>query len=113
MKQIAPDALLVMVPNLILQPIVENAIKHGIEPHAARRHQRFSSRKENTSSLKFGIGKGLKEGPQRERVGMSNTRARLQHSTLRARIRPGKIPPRASPSASQSLAHLRPTSPSK
>jgi len=36
MKQIAPDALLVMCPTSYYSPFVENAIKHGIEPHARR-----------------------------------------------------------------------------
>jgi LytS/YehU family sensor histidine kinase len=79
-KQIAPEAMTVLVPNLVLQPIVENAIKHGIEPHARPGVINVSAgREENRLVLEVrDNGKGLKEGPQRERVGISNTRARLQ-----------------------------------
>jgi len=79
-KQIAPEALSVPVPNLVLQPIVENAIKHGIEPHARPGVINVSaSRQDNTLVIEVrDNGKGLKEGPQREGVGISNTRARLQ-----------------------------------
>jgi LytS/YehU family sensor histidine kinase len=79
-KQIAPDTLPVLVPNLVLQPIVENAIKHGIEPHAKPGLIHLSAnRKDNSLLLEVrDNGKGLKEGPQRERIGIANTRARLE-----------------------------------
>ena len=31
-KQIDPETLDVMVPNILLQPLIENSIKHGLEP---------------------------------------------------------------------------------
>jgi two-component system LytT family sensor kinase len=31
--RVAPEVLSVMVPSLILQPIVENAVRHGLEPN--------------------------------------------------------------------------------
>jgi len=78
-KKIAPDTLMVLVPNLILQPLVENAIKHGIEPHSRPGLIQISAQRRD-QSLILEIrdnGKGLKE-PKRERVGISNTRERLQ-----------------------------------
>ncbi len=78
--EIAPETLLTLVPNLVLQPIVENAIKHGIEPHARPGLIKISaSRRDGSLVLEVrDNGTGLKAGPQRERVGLSNTRARLQ-----------------------------------
>ena len=78
--EIAPETLLTLVPNLVLQPIVENAIKHGIEPHSRPGIITiWASRRDGSLVLEVrDNGKGLKAGPQRERVGLSNTRARLQ-----------------------------------
>lgn len=78
-KEILPEALPILVPNLILQPIVENAVKHGIEPHARPGMIRISASRLN-DSLVLEVrdnGKGLLEGARRERIGISNTRARL------------------------------------
>jgi two-component system LytT family sensor kinase len=77
---LVPDqALEARVPTLILQPLVENALRHGIAMRAgpgrveikAHRHGEF---------LRLSVsddGKGLSQA-RTERVGLANTRARLR-----------------------------------
>jgi len=78
---IAPDTLDALVPNLLLQPLVENAIRHGIEPRAKPGRIELRSRYES-GQLKLELrdnGVGLSPGRElREGVGLSNTRARLK-----------------------------------
>jgi len=77
-KEIASETLSALVPNLILQPLVENAIKHGIEPHARPGIIRISASRNGRLILEVrDNGKGLKTEHQRERIGIANTRARL------------------------------------
>ena len=77
----APDTLDALVPNLILQPLVENAIRHGIEPHAKPGLIEVrSQRAADTITLDIsdnGAGLGDRRQPV-EGVGLSNTRARLR-----------------------------------
>ena len=77
---VAPDTLDALVPNLILQPLVENAIRHGIEPHAKPGRIELRAQREN-GALNLDVsdnGGGLPAGKQTvEGVGLSNTRARL------------------------------------
>ncbi len=78
---IAPDTLEAQVPNLILQPLVENAIRHGIEPHARPgRIELHAHRQADALALNVSDnGGGLqKQNSRREGVGLSNTRARLR-----------------------------------
>jgi two-component system LytT family sensor kinase len=78
---IAQDTLEAQVPNLILQPLVENAIRHGIEPHAkAGRIELRAQRTDGVLTLEvWDNGAGLKKnGAVQEGVGLSNTRARLR-----------------------------------
>jgi LytS/YehU family sensor histidine kinase len=79
--EIAPETLSASVPNLVLQPLVENAIQHGIEPHARPGQIVLRARREN-GVLDLEVqdnGVGLANGAAPEEgVGLSNTRARLQ-----------------------------------
>jgi len=78
---IAPDTLEAQVPNLILQPLVENAIRHGIAPRAKPGRIELHARRQ-ADRLTLDVcdnGAGLpKEGTVEEGVGLSNTRARLR-----------------------------------
>jgi signal transduction histidine kinase len=78
---IDPAVLETEVPSLILQPLVENAIRHGIEPHARPGRIEISARRE-TDSLVIEVrdnGAGLPAaGFAREGIGLGNTRARLR-----------------------------------
>jgi len=79
--EIAPDVLEAKVPSLLLQPLVENAIKHGMEPKAGAVTVVVTVRREDTK-LRMEVcddGRGVpSEGPAREGIGLGNTRARLQ-----------------------------------
>ena len=80
---IQPHTLSALVPNLLLQPLVENAIRHGIGPRRAPGCIRISTRQvfdelwmeigDNGQGLTFFSGIVPPEG-----VGLRNTRARLQ-----------------------------------
>lgn len=78
---IAPDTLKARVPNLILQPLVENAIRHGIEPRARPGCIEVQAHCQN-GNLALAVsdnGAGLgQNGAIKEGVGLSNTRARLR-----------------------------------
>jgi two-component system, LytTR family, sensor kinase len=77
---LAPDTLDSFVPNLILQPLVENAIKHGMEPSARATHIHvISERRDETLRLVVrDNGRGAQNGLVKDGVGLANTRARLQ-----------------------------------
>ena len=80
---IAGNTLSALVPNMILQPLVENAIRHGIGPRRAPGHVRILTRQvfdelwmeisDNGVGLTCYGGVVPPEG-----VGLRNTRARLQ-----------------------------------
>jgi len=81
---IEPETLDLKVPNLILQPLVENAIKYAVTPRTNGGRINISSHREN-GALRLVVsddGPGLpkeEEGiTMKEGIGLRNTRDRLQ-----------------------------------
>lgn len=78
--EIAPEAVRAMVPPLVLQPLVENSIKHGIEKRAGG--GRIAIAAERAGDLlrlcvrDDGPGPGARAAANG--VGLGNTRARLE-----------------------------------
>ena len=68
-----------LVPTFMLQPLVENAIRHGISRRSGRSRIEVSAHRENGSLLLAvrDTGEGLSQTEPREGIGLSNTRARL------------------------------------
>jgi two-component system, LytTR family, sensor kinase len=113
-KNIEPATLDAIVPILVLQPIAENAIKHGIEEQLAPGVVSIDV-KRSGDILHLQVsdnGRGLSataDGTVKEGVGLGNTRARLRElygdkGSLEFGVRPGggflveiKIPWRALP----------------
>jgi signal transduction histidine kinase len=83
---IAPDVMDAQVPNLILQPLVENAVRHGISKQIAMGHLQIDARRRDERLLiridDNGPGKPNGNGSSKQRptggVGLANTRARLE-----------------------------------
>jgi LytS/YehU family sensor histidine kinase len=81
---IDPETLDAQLPNLLLQPLVENAVRHGIAPHLRPGWIAIHASREG-ARLKIDVsdsGAGLP--PERlmalnRGVGLDNTRARLEH----------------------------------
>lgn len=77
--RIAPDVEAALVPNLILQPLVENALEHGIDRRETPGRIEIDARRhgERVRITVRDNGPGLAAGTT-EGVGLANTRARLE-----------------------------------
>jgi signal transduction histidine kinase len=74
------EALEAQVPSLILQPIVENAVRHGIEPHARPGRIELRGARVGGELVLTVVdnGDGIPAGGfAREGIGLANSRARL------------------------------------
>lgn len=82
-QHVDPALLDALVPNLILQPLVENAIRHGVSKRRGPAVISVSAERSNGSVLVHvrdnGAGLPSREGGIREGIGIRNTRQRLRH----------------------------------
>ncbi len=83
LRDIAGDSLHAQVPNLILQPLVENAVRHGLAAQRGPARLAISARRDN-GTLKLQVrdnGRGLATSDNNSHtagIGLSNTCARLR-----------------------------------
>jgi sensor histidine kinase YesM len=90
---VPPELAEARVPPFVLQPLVENALEHGIERRAGAGRVEVSARAEG-GRLRLVVaddGAGVR-GEGREGVGLSNTRRRLEQmygSACRLALEPG------------------------
>jgi len=103
-KEIAEETLAVMVPSMLLQPLIENSIKHGLEPRISGGTVTLRSRILSDGRLLLeveddGIGMETEHegavGSKGGGIGMRNVRERLEvmyGSSAEAEIvsRPGR-----------------------
>ena len=84
-QQISEETLNAFVPSFILQPIIENSIKHGIALRSGSGYLSLSVRKEMEFLIMEVTDDGsnikLKDGrPEHEGIGIHTTRSRLEQS---------------------------------
>jgi two-component system LytT family sensor kinase len=78
--EVDPATLSALVPSMMLQPLVENSVKHGIAKFSRRGWLRITVRREG-DQLHLVVedsGPGIR-GASKTGVGLSNTEARLNH----------------------------------
>jgi len=74
-----------LIPTMLLQPLVENAIRHGVEPREGKGTVQVSVKREadmvriRIADSGHGFSLGRDGRPTREGIGIANTRERLDH----------------------------------
>ena len=84
-KEIDPRTLDVMVPSILLQPLIENSIKHGLEPRinggTVTLRSRFEGDRVLIEVADDGVGMGTRPASALARpgagIGMKNVQERL------------------------------------
>ena len=86
-KSIAPDSLDVVVPSMLLQPLVENSIKHGLSPKIGEGRITIRSFRENNHAIIDVIDNGVGVSPDHANrvnaggiggIGLRNVNERLR-----------------------------------
>lgn len=81
--EVDAEVKVALVPSLLLQPLVENSIRHGMDPKASSLHIEVLAKREG-ESLYLSVrdnGRGLPEGGKaslRKGIGLGNTESRLE-----------------------------------
>jgi two-component system LytT family sensor kinase len=108
-KEIAPETLDVVVPGMLLQPLIENSIKHGLEPRIGGGTVTLRSRLEEDGMMVIeieddGVGMSIERNEvsgaekmvrQGSGIGMKNVRERMEvqygsHASVEVNSRPGR-----------------------
>ncbi len=77
-SEVAAEARAALVPQLLLQPLVENAIVHGFGDRAGTVRVSAERRGDMLWCAVSDDGRGLRPGPLVERIGLTGTRQRLR-----------------------------------
>jgi two-component system LytT family sensor kinase len=81
-KEIAPESVNVIVPSMLLQPLIENSIKHGLEPRIGGGTIRLRSRVESGMLVleveDDGVGMAAQSDAAGNGIGLRNVRERME-----------------------------------